>query len=231
MGPRGYLYRMAHKTTWHCHNVVMAIQSKWYNADFFQQPNNVGGRAYVFLTIPPKSVAWGSAAGRGWRIARSPTASRGTAARSLEQTWMLDAVGRPTASKWDDIGRAQRGRLKLNRHHIIFVLFVPSSQHPPIPTHDMREDLTRLALGTSLRRSNLWHSSGQHGGRGTLKASCYRRWSHHYRQASSLSPCTATSDGSPMAASTISRRISSRRTWALHRSSLERMRRPPSCER
>ena len=96
--------------------------------------------------MPPKSVAWGSAA--GWRLARSPTASRGTAARSPERAWTLDAVGRPTASKWEDIGWAQCGRLELNRHHINFVLFAPRSQQPPTLTQDWRDDLIRLALST-----------------------------------------------------------------------------------
>ena len=134
LGPQGYLYRMAHTTARHGHTVVMAIQSKRYDAEFFRQPHNLGVKAHVFLTIPPKSVAWGSAA--GWHLARSPTALRGMAARSPERTWTLDAIGRPTASKWEDIGRAQRGRLELNRHHINFVLFAPRSQQPPTLTQD-----------------------------------------------------------------------------------------------
>ena len=84
----------------------------------------------------------------GWQLARSPAASRGTAAQTPERTWTLDAVGRPTASKWDDIGRAQRGRLELNANHIIFVLFAPQSQQPPPLTQGMREDLILLAMGT-----------------------------------------------------------------------------------
>ena len=97
------MYRRAIATTMLGHTVVMAIQSKRYDTAFYRQPSNLGGRSHVFLTIPPKSVTWGSAA--RWRLARWPAASRGAAARSPERTWTLDAVGRPTASKWDDIGR------------------------------------------------------------------------------------------------------------------------------
>ena len=42
LGPHGYLYRMAHATARHGHTVVMAIQSKRYDANFFGQPSHLG---------------------------------------------------------------------------------------------------------------------------------------------------------------------------------------------
>ena len=40
---------MANTTVLLGRSVVMAIQSKRYDADFFRQPSNVGSRARVFL--------------------------------------------------------------------------------------------------------------------------------------------------------------------------------------
>ena len=48
----------------------------------------------------------------------------------LRSTWALDSIGRPTATVWDNVGAAQRGRLQANRSQVTVVLFAPPESEP-----------------------------------------------------------------------------------------------------